>query len=362
MLKNKKIIVALIIVLVLAFVLGIILIVKKNTNKANDINNGANIEQAKKENNNTIIDGVEYIDTSRNFKDVDDRNFTFYLDKEHKKNITYSYKKEDGEKEKVSLKRILNYDNSIGAVFTYNVNVSNKIGHETLEIIVSDENYETPDGEKVITENKEMIWSENGITCYVEKDKRFYTHQFIVNIDGTEVAIYCSYDEKNAKIVKTGVMELINHLSVNKNVGYYLDYYLNKQSTNNVTIKSYKLIDYVSTYSGEYESCLSINNYDIIYANHYNSDYESTYPKLTNYKEIGNSKIGYKVYDGFVTDTSERELYIYVYTSFIRGDGNIAYSNPAFFKYRYHEEDNISPEEVVKAVTDSLVFFNTEQK
>ncbi|CDC79177.1 unknown [Clostridium sp. CAG:465] len=362
MLKNKKLIFTLIIVLVLGLVLGIILIVKKNSIKTNDINKDTNIEQDEKENNNIIIDGVEYIDTSRNFKDVDARNFTFYVDKEHKKNITFSYKKEAGEKEKVSLKKILNYDKSIGAVFTYNVKVSGTYGHENLEICVSDENYETPDGEKIITQNKEMIWSENGITCYVEKYKGFYTHQFIVNIDGTEVALYCSYKEKNAKIIKTGVMELINHLSVNKNVGYYLDYYLNQQGTKNVTIKSYKLIEYVSTDYSEYNSCLAINNYDIIYRKYSNFDYESTYPKLTNYKEIGNSKIGYQVYDDFVSDTSRRELYIYVYTSYIREDGDIGYCNPAFFKYRYSKDDNIFPEEIVKAVVDSLVFFNTDKK
>ena len=136
--KNKKILkIAIVVIIILVVFFSIILILNnKKENSTNEINtlnkeNSNDEEISEEKNDSLIIDGVEYVDASRNFKDVNKDKFSFFCNQERTKYLTY---KKSSEKSQIKTKVIYNFDGRVATVFN--------IGNRETEIIVSDENFE----------------------------------------------------------------------------------------------------------------------------------------------------------------------------------------------------------------------------
>ena len=100
-------------------------------------------------NDSFLIEGVEYVDTSRNFKDVTPKKFSFFIDNNRENYLTYI---DNNENSNVTLSMVDNNDNSVCAVFSFYNNGSQS------DIIVSNEDYMLKN-KKVIHDNKTPMWT-----------------------------------------------------------------------------------------------------------------------------------------------------------------------------------------------------------
>ena len=358
--SSKKIIIIFSIIIAVSLIVIGILIFLNNKYSVSENNVENNKKQINKEEKNLIVDGIEYIDSSRNMKDIDARNFTFFIDKSHKKNITFKYKEDkDKYEDTIALLQVLNDGNSIGAIFTYDVVIEDTIGHEKLEMLVSDENYETSDGKKLVTENKKKLWQENGTTCYMDKFGEYYSYQFVVNIDGVKISIYCTHKNDISKFLKSKIKELVKHLSVDDNVGFYIDHFLNNYygsgySGTVVSLKSYK---YIQSIDKDFVAQIKINDFLVKYVqNDYESDEDYENDKLTYYGDIGDKHIAY-----YISDYDADGIIVYIYDSKIAEDGEKIYNTSReMFMCPHFQNYNKQPNEFLTELVDSLVKYNKD--
>lgn len=148
---------------ILAMAVGVVLVLsvfgcgsKEDGEKpANGAENVAsnNSEEASKDWENTIIEGVEYIDTSRNFTDLSREKTSFYIDKDRTKVITYINENED---KKLQLK-YLYLDEQCYAIFSTETEFKKS---NNTSIVVADGEY-TVKGEKWISGSETLVFDED---------------------------------------------------------------------------------------------------------------------------------------------------------------------------------------------------------
>lgn len=293
--------------------------------------------------NSMVIEGVEYIDSSRDIDNVSKNNFSFHIDNEKTKYLTYI---NDEEEPKVYAECIY-LDSAISKV---GVSFSNE---DRVEIVVSDGSF-TADGEKLITDNKTLLFKEKKLSCYSEPYKEGYiSHEIIADIDGEKVSfIFLSETEGDEGLIED-VKYLIDHLSVNKKVGFYVDHYLS-DAFGNMTFKSHELISRLKLKGG------SAIDTDHVILNgqrfNYNKCIDSLYhvpEKMVVYTTIGEWKIGYYIEDSILNDY----LNIFRYESEMLGDEEIMDGNQDFLKLVGYDSSSMNAEDFVQAYVDSLVVF-----
>lgn len=344
--KNKKILkIAIVIIIILVVFFGIILILNnKKENSTNEINtlnkeNSNDEEISEEKNDSLIIDGVEYVDASRNFKDVNKDKFSFFCNQERTKYLTY---KKSSEKSQIKTKVIYNFDGRVATVFN--------IGNRETEIIVSDENFEV-DGKKLVTESKTLLFEEDNLKCYIDNYKKgYYMHQYVANIDGVDVSIYTASKTKGDEELKNAVKEIIGDLSVDKKIGFYLDHYISYDGLNGIALKSYKTIGTIDFVDSDQ---LIMGGYTFWFSP--NSTGKQYIPSnLVNCEKIKDRGVGYSISR---SKSYGDQLSVYVYNSSdIDGKEVFSHAIQCMWIDDYNESE-IKPEDVVKIYLDNIVNY-----
>lgn len=346
--KNLKIFA--IIAIVLVVIICAVLITQKIKGKEQNVtnttsgkNNDENVKGKEKtsteKNDSLIIDGVEYVDTSKNFKDVNRSNFSFFCNQDRTKYLTY---KKSNEKSKLDTKVIYNFDGRVSAVFY--------IKNKGTEIIVSDENFEV-DGKKLVTDSKTLLFEENNLKCYIDDYKKgYYMHQYVANIDGVEVSIYTASKTKGDETLKNAVKEIIGDLSVDKKVGFYLDHYLSYDGLNGISLKSYKLIGSIDFTDSDQ---LLIGGNTFWYSPTGGS--ENIVPSnMVNCEKIKDRDVGYNI---IKRNYGGNKLSVYIYDSTdVNGEKVFLHNKQVIWMDNY-DENKVKPEEIVKLYLDNLVVY-----
>lgn len=342
--KNLKIVA--IIAIVFIVIICAILITQKIkgkgqtvTNTISEKSNDKTGKTSEEENDSLIIDGVEYVDNSRKFKDVNHSNFSFLCNQDRTKYLTY---KKSNENSKIDTKVIYNFDGRVSAVFY--------IKNKGTEIIVSDENFEV-DGQKLVTDSKTLLFEENNLKCYIDDYKKgYYMHQYVTNIDGVDVSLYTASKTKGDETLKSAVKEIIGDLSVDKKVGFYLDYYLSYKGLNGIALKSYKLIGAIDFINSDQ---LVIDGYTFWYSPTGGS--EKIVPSnIVNCEKIRDRDVGYNI---IKSNYGGNKLLVYIYDSTdVNGQKVFLHNKQAIWIDNY-DEDKVKPEEIVKLYLDNLVVY-----
>lgn len=300
---------------------------------------------------NNIIDGVEYIDTSRNFSDLSREKTSFYIDSERTNVITYI---NDNEDKKLQLKYVY-FDEQCYAIFS--TETKSKTRNNT-SILVSSGAY-TVDGKALVTDTKELVYEENGIKGFSEKTGRYYSYYFVTDIDGIEVYMYAnSYTEKDENLYAL-INELVGYLSVNEEVGFLQDWILNTNYTKvidgkGVVVKSAKTITKLAfPGTGQDTDLIEMGGHKFEgWFRMYDYRGEEVDKELVTYGTLGDYTVGYKVYES----SYSKYFYVYLYTSTTNDLGVNVYDQVIVFELNNYDGVT-SQEELTKAVVDNLILY-----
>lgn len=341
MFKKGKFLIIFIVMIVVSITmigLGIILILlnKDITNKGSN----SGIGKANSANPSNIINGIEYIDSTRNFKDVDYDNFSFLINKDGKKYL--SFKQKDDEDKVIKMSVIYNSGDCFGTTFSYwggDYAIVNP-----LNIIVSDDHFVTYEGIDLF-KNKKLLWDKGDMKCYIAKDdNNFYNYQCITKIDGVTVGFYSATESKDDKSVTNAFKDFKKYLSVDKNLGFYLDHYLSYAMDKGVSLKSYK---YIKVWKSETSDIIKLGDYDIEFdENTWFRDYSINSDNIE-YLALDNYKIGY-----YISKHNFEGLIMYIYNE----EGKIMQKA----HLPYFNEYNIEPKDLLDLYYQSLVFYEKE--
>lgn len=347
----KKLLVLMLSVVMVAGVIGGCGNKQKDTEKDNTPikSEKEEIKETTKDWKNTIIEGVEYIDVSRNFSDLSREKTSFYIDKEKTKVVTYINENED---KKLQLKYLYS-DDQCYAVFSTETEFKTK---NNTSIIVSDENYTGKNG-PLVTETKELVYEKDGAKGYSEKSGNYYSYYFVKNIEDIDVYLYAnSYTEKDENLYAL-IEELVGYLSVNDEVGFLQDWELNTNyvhtfDNKGVVLKSAKTLTKLA-YPGSGQDTDLIKMGDHKFEGWFRmSDYrgDEVDKELVTYDTLGKYTIGYKVYDS----SYSKYFYVYVYTSETNEAGIEVYDEVVVFELNNYDGVT-SQEELTKAVVNNLI-------
>lgn len=299
-------------------------------------------------NDSFLIEGVEYVDTSRNFKDVTPKKFSFFIDNNRENYLTYI---DNNENSNVTLSMVDNNDNSVCAVFSFYNNGSQS------DIIVSNEDYMLKN-KKVIDDNKTPMWTEERYTSYIARyNSSFYIYQFVVKIDDVEFSIFVLSKKSGDENVKITIEKLIDCLSVNKKVGFYMGWFLSYGSMSNITLKSYKNIGYIVVRgnSGKNPNKIIINGNVIDYQGAMSSWENSELLEINQvYGKWEDMNVGYYTSNYSFGDS----LVIYIYGATKEIDGKEYFvDSPYLFEVQKYQESGMTEQEIIKLLLDHLVKY-----
>lgn len=310
------------------------------------VQENTNTENTNQPNDSLIIDGVEYIDKSKNFKEVTPTNFSFYIDRNHENYLTYVNNTESPRR--VEFSRIHNDGDTTGAVFLYHERKTISVQNPNLFVIimVSTENYSI-DGIKVMSENKTLVEEGENYKLYKEKSpatgKNMY--QYVTTIDGIEVCMYCSDDQEEAK---KGSQEICKYLSKNGSAGFYIDWYLSYDGLEGFTLNSYKT---VRTADRTGDDAIFLGDYIFNYSQAIWSMRDmKVSDKIINYSELNGRKLGYALED--------KRLTIFLYDTKTNKNGELVYNNPPqALELNNFSGDTAEAEKIVDMYKDALVIY-----
>ena len=345
----KKVLTSVAIVLILIVLLFTLTACGNKNEEQGKSNQEGQVEQ--QPNDSLILEGVEYIDTSKNFKEVTSTNLSFYIDSAHENYLTYVNNTESPRR--VEFSRVHNNGDTTGAIFLYHEKKTISVQNPNMYtiIMVSNENYAI-DGIKVMTDNKTLIEEGDNYKFYKETSpatgKNMY--QYVTTIDGLEVCLYCSDKQEDAK---KGSQEICKYLSKNGSAGFYIDWYLSYDGLDGLTLNSYKKV-----------ICADRTGDDkIILGDHILNYSQAIYTlrglkvsdKIVDYSEINGKKLGYAIDDD--------SLAIYLYDTQTNKAGETVYNNPPqALELNNFTGDKTEAEKIVELYKNALVTYEPAEK
>lgn len=339
-LKNIIIILILIIVLFTLTACG-----EKKENQNNTV------AKEQKFNDSLIIEGVEYIDISKNFKEVTTENLSFHIDSKHENYLTYENPNESPRR--VEFSRVHNNGDTTGAIFLYHEKKTISVQNPNMYtiIMVSSENYAI-DGIKVMTDKKTLLEEGDNYKFYKEispaTGKNMY--QYVTTIDGLEVCLYSTDKEED---IKKGSQEICKYLSKNGSAGFYLDWYLSYDRIDGFALNSYKSV-ICADRTGDDKIVLGDNILNLSQAIHRLRGMKVS-DELIEYSEINGKKVGYRISDDSLT--------IYLYDTQINKAGETVYNNPPqALELNNFTGGTTEAEAIVKMYMDVFVTFEEVNK